>query len=118
MISEVTVFLTKWHTISAIRSAVLKRDVELLSWAIRSCHNVLAVNKAAITHQDLKYMVDVIPIDGPVNEEQAAEALRHLPEWFIGLYHRMRRAVVRLMELMDISALAQSDLDRDIPLIG
>jgi hypothetical protein len=111
-------FLQAWHTLSDLRRVIIARDVRLISWVIKSCHNVLPINTAAITNDQFKLVVDAIPIDGPPPDEQVRDALAHLPAWVAALDIASRRAALRMLLLYDINALVREDLDRDIPEVG
>jgi hypothetical protein len=111
-------FLQAWHTVSDIRRVIIARDLHLISWVIKSCHNVLPINTAAITNDQFKFVVDVIPIDGPPPDEQVRDALTHLLPWLAQLDIAKRRTAFRMLLLYDINALLREDLDRDIPEIG
>jgi hypothetical protein len=113
-----TQFLQAWHIVSDIRRVIIARDIPLISWVIKSCHNVLPINTAAITNDQFKFVVDAIPIDGPPPDEQVRDALTHLPPWIAELDIARRRAALRMLLLYDINTLVREDLERDIPEIG
>jgi len=111
-------FLRAWHTVSRIRKCILGRDVEIINWGIANCHNIVRIDREKIHNDQFKFVPSVIPIDGEPNQEQVSESERHLPQWFIELSPKMRRAAVRMLQLFDISALPRNDLDMEIPAIA
>jgi hypothetical protein len=113
-----THFLTAWHTLAHLRKIIIDKDVDFISWAIQSCHNVLRIDRNHIENAEMRFVSDVVALDGEASEDQIAEAERHLPSWFVELTPKMRRAAVRMLEFFDISSLVRTDLDLDIASIG
>jgi hypothetical protein len=110
--------LAKWRMFGEVRTAVLRGDGEMRKWAVRASRNILIIDRTAIRINLFTRIVDEIPIDGEPSDEQIAEALSHLPTWFVKLSSERRRAVARMLEFFDISNIGFRDFDYDVPTIN
>jgi hypothetical protein len=110
--------LTKWRIFGEIRKSIVEPDSALRLWAIRACHKVVRLNRGNIRSDLFTRIVDEIAIDGDPSSGQVAEALKHLPNWFIELSTDRRRSVVRMLEFTDVGSISYNDFDYEVPVVG